>query len=84
MACLGLKRSFGTDSSIDVSTSPSSFRVLHCFKVIDTLLQKIIIENESTNPSMKARVSVFYYTFSTIVFDCPIALYGNARYILNI
>jgi len=33
---------------------------------------------------MKAWVSVFYYTFSTIVLDSSVALDGDARYVLNV
>ena len=34
--------------------------------------------------SVETRVSVFYYTFSTIVLDGPVPLYGDPRHVLDV
>ena len=40
--------------------------------------------NKEIASSIKARVSVFYDTFSTVHLDCPVARDGDARHVLDV
>ena len=40
--------------------------------------------NKEVASSIKARVSVFYDTFSTVCLDCPVALTGDSLHVLDV
>ena len=65
-----LKRSFGTVMLSAFKSVSTSADFLHCSIKIAS--------------SIKARVSVFYNTFSTVVLHCPVAGDGDPRHVLDV
>lgn len=66
------------------STSPMLVRAGFLRRRIITVPNGWANDPEHASSSMKAWVSVFYNTFSTIVLDCSVALYGHPGYILDV